>query len=379
MSKFKNDAINRVTIHSTIAAFAQGSGGTFLFVFLLKAGVSAPLVLLAIAGMTFGRLLMRPLVLVVARWRGLKASLMLGALVEAAVYPLIPLVHGPGSLLGLVVVINAFGSVFYWTSFHAYFASIGDPGARGRQVAAIQAAMAVMGILAPALAGLALVYAGATLTFWAVGLAQALSILPLFGAPDVRVQPRRPPGFRPAWLAVCVMAADGWFDAFTLYVWQIGLFVTVGEAFQAFGGAMAVAGVGGALATLVVGRLVDLGHARRSVMVTFSLSALAVLARALSLGHAGAAVLANAFGSFSVTVFVPTQMAAVYAMAKASPCPLRFHMATEGGWDLGGGLGCLAAAALTGFGAPLAVQILLALGGVAGAVILLLRYYAAPT
>jgi hypothetical protein len=34
-------------------------------------------------------------------------------------------------------------------------------------------------------------------------------------------------------------------------------------------------------------------------------------------------------------------------MAKRSPCPLRFHIATEGGWDLGCGMGCLLAAALS--------------------------------
>ena len=69
-------------------------------------------------------------------------------------------------------------------------------------------------------------------------------------------------------------------------------------------------------------------------------------------------------------------MARVYNLAKASPCPFRFHMATEGGWDVGCCAGCLSAAALAAAGVPLSVPILLALAGAAVGVWLLLRSYA---
>jgi len=39
MSFFGNDAINRVNLHTTVVALAQGAGGVFVFVYLLKAGV----------------------------------------------------------------------------------------------------------------------------------------------------------------------------------------------------------------------------------------------------------------------------------------------------------------------------------------------------
>jgi DHA1 family inner membrane transport protein len=69
-------------------------------------------------------------------------------------------------------------------------------------------------------------------------------------------------------------------------------------------------------------------------------------------------------------------MTAVYTQAKRSPCTLRFHVVTEGGWDAGGASGLLAAALLTALGVPLWASILLSLAGVAAIVVMLRRYYA---
>ena len=153
MSFLGNAAINRVNLHSTILALAQGAGGVFVFVYLLKAGVPIPLVLCTLAAMTAGRFVLRPAVLFVARRRGLRATLILGTLLEAAIFPLLAAVHGLGPMLLLVIAVGAFGSVFYWTSHHAYFATLGDAEHRGRQIGVRAAAAAVMNIGAPWLGG----------------------------------------------------------------------------------------------------------------------------------------------------------------------------------------------------------------------------------
>ncbi|MDB5447653.1 MAG: hypothetical protein JWQ97_2970 [Phenylobacterium sp.] len=70
MSFFGNDAINRVNLHSGVQALAQCAGGVFILVFLLKAGVPTPLVLAVMAGITLGRLALRPAVLPLARGGG---------------------------------------------------------------------------------------------------------------------------------------------------------------------------------------------------------------------------------------------------------------------------------------------------------------------
>ena len=69
-------------------------------------------------------------------------------------------------------------------------------------------------------------------------------------------------------------------------------------------------------------------------------------------------------------------MTAVYTLAKRSACTLRFHVATEAGWDLGGALGLLVTALAVDLGMPLRDGILLSLAGVAASTVMLRRYYA---
>jgi hypothetical protein len=97
--------------------------------------------------------------------------------------------------------------------------------------------------------------------------------------------------------------------------------------------------------------------------------------RAVATGNATVAVLANALGSLGACLYVPTLMTAIYTQAKRSPCSLRFHVATEAGWDVGGATGLLVAALLAACGAPLWVGILLSLAGVLANTVMLRRYY----
>jgi len=71
-------------------------------------------------------------------------------------------------------------------------------------------------------------------------------------------------------------------------------------------------------------------------------------------------------------------MTAVYTLAKSSPCTLRFHVATEGGWDIGGSAGLLTAALLISLGVPLSASILVSLLGIAAIVAILRRFYRLP-
>ena len=69
---------------------------------------------------------------------------------------------------------------------------------------------------------------------------------------------------------------------------------------------------------------------------------------------------------------------ATHNIAKASPCPLRLMMATEGAWDAGCFLTCLVAAALAALHAPLWIGLLLALPPLAGGAWFLRQFYPAP-
>ena len=56
MAFLRNDAVNRVNLHSGIQALAQASGGIFFLVFMLRAGVSIPAALMAQSAILAGRL-----------------------------------------------------------------------------------------------------------------------------------------------------------------------------------------------------------------------------------------------------------------------------------------------------------------------------------
>ena len=375
MAYLRNNTVNLLNLHYGIHSLANGAGGVFFVVFLLKAGVAVPAALVALALILVGRFILRPLVLVAAKRAGLKPVVIFGATASGLQYLCLPFVHGvDGALLALIVT-SAVGDTFYWTSYHAYFAVQGDAEHRGHQIGAREALASIAGIVAPVLGGWALVTLGPQIAFGAAAGVQMLSALPLLGVPNVAVAQRAPGAFKAATTGLLLFAADGWICASYLFVWQIALFFTLGESFAAFGGAMALAALAGAVAGMLLGRHIDAGHGSKAAWLAFAALALTILMRAASATPA-MAVAANALGALVVCLYIPAMMTAVYNQAKRSPCPLRFHLVTEGAWDAGCASGCLIAAALVAFGVPLALVILLSLGGAVASLVVLRRYYA---
>ena len=377
MAFLGNGAVNRVNLHYGVQALAQAGGGVFFLVFLLRAGLPIPVVLSVQAAVLAGRFVVRPAILPLAQRWGLKPMVVVGVLIVAAQYPLLAQVHGVGGWLLAFCVTAAIGDVFYWPSYNAYFASIGDAEHRGHQVSAREAMVAAAGIVAPLVGAWALVTLGPGPMFAAAGLVQALSAIPLLGAPNVAVKATARGAFRAARLGAVLAITDGWFDAWFILVWQIALFLSLGESFAAYGGAMALAAAVGAAFGLLLGRHIDAGHGRRAVAIAYAVAAAAVMLRAVSVGSPWLAVGANAVGPLVMALMLPAHATASYNLAKASPCAMRFHIATEAGWDVGCASACLAGAGLAAAGAPLALTLLLALPALVLAAWLLRRYYAA--
>ncbi len=379
LSLFRNDAINRANLHYGIQQLAQSGAGVFVFVYLLHAGVSVPLTLCTLAATLGLRFALRPIVLPIARHSGIRTTLVIGTLLEAAMFPILPAVKGPDAALLAVILVGALGGVFYWTSLHAYFAAVGDVELRGGQLGVREAISAVTGVVAPLIGGWALVHVGPAASFAGAALVEAMATIPLLAAPQVSVPYEAPGGFRAALRGAMLMAADGWFNAGFTYVWQIALFVTLGHSYTAYGGAMALAGVAGAAFALGIGRLIDLGHARRTVVIAYTTAGAVIVLKAAAYGTPWLATVANALGPIVAATMTPVMMSRVYNLAKLSPCPMRFTIATEGGWDLGCGGGCLVAAGLIWAGLPLSAAILLSLAGAAASAALLMRPGGAST
>ena len=378
MAFLGNDAIRRVNLHSGIHALAQNGGFVFFVVYLVRSGVPVPMALGAMAVILAVRFMMRPAILPLARAWGIKPLLLLGTVAMAAQFPLLAEVRGTGAALARLCFVTALGEIFYWPTYNAYFAAIGDAEHRGHQMGVREALVSVAGILAPLLGGWALVTLGPRPMFAAVAAIQVLAAIPLIGAPNVAVTDKAPGAFRAARLGVILSASDGWFDACFIFVWQIALFLSLGESFSAYGGAMALAGLAAAALGLTLGPRIDRGQARSMVAIAYASLAAIVLLRAASIGSPAPAVIANALGALLGPLLMP-QSAAIYNLAKASPCPMRFLIATEGGWDVGCASACLIAAALTASGVPLSLVSLVALPPLAVAAGLLRRYYAEGT
>jgi MFS transporter, DHA1 family, inner membrane transport protein len=375
MAFFRNTTVNLLNLHYGIHTLALSGGGAFFSAFLLRGGVPAPAVLAALALILAGRFAIRPLVLVPARRWGLKPLVIAGTVMNGLQYPMLAEVQGIGWELLALCGVAAIGDAFYWTSYHAYFASLGDTHHRGHQIGAREAIAAIVGIVAPLATGWALATAGPRIAFDATAVVVLLAALPIFATRNVSVAEEAPGAFRAAVPGVAMFAADGWIESGLVFVWQIALFLSLGESFTAYGGAMALAALAGAAAGLVLGRFIDAGHGGRAAWLAAGSFAAITALRAVSVGSPLLAVTANAAGALLPALCVPTLMTAMYNQAKRSPCALRFHMAAEGGWDAGGASGCLVAAGLLWAGAPISLGILLALGGTVAIFTLLRRYY----
>jgi hypothetical protein len=224
--------------------------------------------------------------------------------------------------------------------------------------------------------GWLLIAFGPQVAFGVTAIAAALSALPLLWTPDIRVAKAAPGAFKASIPGVILFIGDGFAGAGIVFAWQLALFLSLGENIMAFGGALAFAALVGAIGGMFLGRHIDAGNGGRAVIIAFGVYVLIVLFRAASIHDAKLAVIANALGSLGNCLYAPTIMTAVYTMAKNSPCTLRFHVATEGGWDVGGSAALLISALLAYLRVPLSAGILLSLLGLGLNFFYLRKYYA---
>ncbi|MFO1012596.1 MAG: hypothetical protein U1E50_02435 [Caulobacteraceae bacterium] len=375
MAYLANRAINRLNIHSGIMTAASASGGAFVAAYLLKAGVSVPMVLCAYALIRAGRFAVRPAVLMLGKRLGLRALIMTGAVVIAAEYPVLAQTKGLDLWLLALCLITAVGESLYSTAYHAYFAALGDAEHRGHQTSAREAVNGLSRTLAPIACGWGLVALGPQITFGMIAVVQLMSVIPLLGAPQGAVEPLAPGAWRAAMRAAPIYLADGWMSGMGSVLWLAALFVTLSQSYAAYGGAMAAAALVGILFGLFLGKNIDRGHGTRIVWITFGLVMVSYTSRVIGVTPT-LAVLANTIGAVVGFFYVPTLLTAAYNLSKAAPCQFRFQFVGESAWDVGCAAGCLVAAGAIWAGAPIHGAILLCFVGVAGSFLVLRRYYA---
>lgn len=368
--------LGAVTVHSGLQSLAENTGGLFMTAFLVKQGVSQPLALAAFAALVMTRFAMRPVVLPLAVGRGLRAVVLMGIVVRALGYVLLGFVTRADGWMIAYVLAMGLGSVLYWTAWHAYNAAIADHATRGQQVSLQQAASAGVAIVAPILGGLIHDSMGPVAGFALIAAIQLAAAWPLWSAPDARVAAQVTLDRAVIRFAQPLYCAEGLHSGAVNVVWNLALFVSLGERFGAFGGTMALSGACAAVASLLIGRRIDAGQGRAMVPLAYGCAGLAVLIKAVAWRYPVAAIAATALGALVTPITQVALLAPLYVMAHRSACPLRFAMATEAGWDFGCAVACLLAAGALALGASYGVPILAGLIGVATVTLMLARWYA---
>ena len=193
--------------------------------------------------------------------------------------------------------------------------------------------------------------AGPWVAFGTAALIEAAAVIPLLGIANPPIERTPPDGsYAAARTGILLFVTDGCIMGGSLLAWTIVLFRSLDDRFDAFGGTIAVAALAGALGGMVLGRLIDLGHAQRATVI----SAGAVILNLVVKSVCGTDVITVVTVTVGTTVlgglYIPTLLTAFYNEAKSGPCPLRFQIAAEAGWYIGATLVCLAAAALCASG-----------------------------
>jgi len=369
--------VRRFALHVALGSLAWGLSNAFSAVFLLREGLEPAQVFLVFAAVNALRFALRPIVLAVAPEIGIRRALILGAAIIALSYPALALVHGIGIGLLIFVVASSLGQVFYFTTYHVFFAALSDDGRFGTQVGLFQALGIVSAVVGPAAGGLLLATRGPWPSFGLASLIALAGIAPLLGITEPRVARETPRGaYAAAKNGARLYFTDGWIQVSLSCAWSIVLFEALHDRYESYGGTLSVAALAAALSGIVLGRLIDKGHARSIAWISAGILAAGLLLRSLTFGNAVVAV-AVAIGTvMGGGIYMPAWMTVVYSEAKLSPCPFRFQFAAEGGWDAGAVAAGLAAAAFCAIGLPVEGAILLALPMVVVQVFLLDRGYA---
>lgn len=377
MPYLSNKSVNRLNIHTGLHGLAFNLSANFFIVFLMTHGFTAIQVFLYLAFILALRFTLRPVMLYLAPRIGSRRTLYIGCLFFAAQYLLLARVEGVNAMFWAYCVVSALTDVFYWTSYHAIFAFTGDDAHRGKQIGAREALTTVTAIIAPLVGGLGIDYFGARFIFGVAAVVELLAILPLMEVPDLPIAETRPEGaFSAVRRGVFIFMTDGWIAVGLTFVWAAMLVGATGSSFTVFGGALALAGLVSAAGGLLLGRLIDNGHACRAVLLNGILLVAGLLLRA-SAGRGLDTMLAvTALSSLLGASYIPTLMTAIYRLAAKAPCTLRFIFVTEGAWDIGCISACLATAGLIYAGIPLGWSVALAIVGAVLQMMLLYNYYA---
>jgi hypothetical protein len=359
---FANQGVNYLIIHSALHRLAWGGSNVFIGVYLYREGISLADVFLTYAGILVLRFIFRSFLMPFIAVTGMRRAFIIGTFLQAVQYPTLAFVDGPGPALVLFCVASALAAAVYFTCYHAFFSMVGDAQSRGLQVGVRQFLMTVAAVLGPALGGVALTVFGPWVAFGAAAIVELAAIVPLLALDDVARGPVAPlGGFAAAKTGALLFATDGWISNTGVIAWNLIMFRALGDRFDVFGGALAAAMLAGAVFGAILGRFIDRGHARKAIWFSAAAYGSNLFIKSVCGENAVVVIAVAILTSLLTGFYLPVLLTAFYNDAKRSPSPMRYQIAAEGAWDVGGVIVTIIAAGLCAVGAPLQVALLVAL------------------
>ncbi|MGB6535786.1 MAG: MFS transporter [Xanthobacteraceae bacterium] len=373
---FANQGLNYLILHSALHRLAWGGSNIFIGVYLYREGISLADVFLSYCGVFALRFVFRFLLMPLIARIGMRRAFMVGTFLQALQYPLLALVDGVGAALVLFCIASALAAALYFTCYHAFFSMVGDAHSRGLQIGVRQFLMTAAAVLGPALGGLALTFFGPWTAFGAAAVVELASIVPLFALDEVApAQAAAIGGFAEARRGALLFAADGWITNAGVIAWNLIMFRSLGDRFDVFGGALAAAMLAGAAFGAILGRFIDLGHARKAIWFSAAAYAANLIIKSVCGEDAVIVVAVTILTSLLTGFYLPTLLTVFYNDAKLSSSPLRYQIVAEGAWDVAGVVVTVIAATFCAAGVPLQAALLLALAMVPVQAAMLHRTY----
>ena len=119
-----------INLHAALRVAGSTLVDIFGMVYLYGLHISLSRIFLIYAGIQLLRLVVRPFIVGLAARSGLKKSLVIGTLLYAGSYIILSQVQGISWWLILFIFWAAVSDAVYWTSYHAYFATLSTKASR---------------------------------------------------------------------------------------------------------------------------------------------------------------------------------------------------------------------------------------------------------
>ncbi|MBU1177972.1 MFS transporter [Patescibacteria group bacterium] len=377
MGFLENKNINLLNLHAGLVAFGDNVIYIFGAIYFLQQGLSLPIVLLIWAAVHTARLVVRPLALKLIQAIGIKKGLIIGTLLYPGIFAIIAQVESLGFWLLAFIVYFAIIDNLYWLPYHVFFTTLGDNEHRGKQLGARESFITLMAAAAPILGGFLADRFGFGAIYFVTIFVMILAIFPLLFTPnipkDIKLnysQAFKKTDHHGFWVYA------GWSLLYTAheFLWIIVLFILVGEI-SIFGWLMGMELLLMIVFSLLLGHLTDKGKGWINILIAGVLLTIVIIARSFFISDILAIIIFEVVMALALCFFnVPTETG-YYNLAQKSRSRLWFQTFGETGWDVGGLVALLSAAALVYSGVELRHVMPIALIGMLVIIFVLKEYF----